>query len=128
MDDLNEEIAKIRFACGTVLSYDWVSLPLVYTQVVTLAVYPLISITHKQSFSSSLLKHNTSQLILRRNEIFLLYQTSKIVISENTEGFLGTLTSAQPYLEDNGWILSKKLKGTQRMWTIISLFLRYLKI
>ena len=102
MDDLNEEIAKIRFACGTVLSYDWVSLPLVYTQVVTLAVYPLISITHKQSFSSSLLKHNTSQLILRRNEIFLLYQTSKIVISENTEGFLGTLTSAQLYLEDNG--------------------------
>ena len=90
MDDLNEEIAKIRFACGTVLSYDWVSLPLVYTQVVTLAVYPLISITHKQSFSSSLLKHNISQLLhisFYAEMNFFLYQTSKTVISVTTEGF-----------------------------------------
>ena len=41
---------------------------------------------------------------------------------------MGTLTSAQLYLEDNGWILGKKSKGTQRTWTIISLFSRYLKI
>lgn len=39
MSDLNNELSKLRSACGTVISYDWVSLPLVYTQVVTLAVY-----------------------------------------------------------------------------------------
>ena len=38
---------------------------------------------------------------------------------------MGTLTSAQLYLEDNGWILGKKSKGTQLTWTTISLSLRY---
>ena len=31
--DINEELAKIRNQCGAVISYDWISLPLVYTQV-----------------------------------------------------------------------------------------------
>lgn len=30
---------KFRTNCGTLLDYDWISIPLVYTQVVTLAVY-----------------------------------------------------------------------------------------
>ena len=33
------ELVKIRESLTTILSYDWVSVPLVYTQLVTLAVY-----------------------------------------------------------------------------------------
>ncbi|XP_017782869.1 PREDICTED: bestrophin-2-like [Nicrophorus vespilloides] len=36
---VTEEIAKIRNKCGELLDFDWISIPLVYTQVVTLAVY-----------------------------------------------------------------------------------------
>jgi len=34
-----KEINKFRSGCGALLDYDWISIPLVYTQVVTLAVY-----------------------------------------------------------------------------------------
>ncbi|XP_023341651.1 bestrophin-4 [Eurytemora carolleeae] len=34
-----DEIGKIRQKLTTILTYDWISVPLVYTQVVTLAVY-----------------------------------------------------------------------------------------
>ncbi|CAL4123145.1 unnamed protein product, partial [Meganyctiphanes norvegica] len=34
-----DEINRFRSLCGGLLSYDWISIPLVYTQVVTLAVY-----------------------------------------------------------------------------------------
>ena len=34
-----KEINKFRAGCGMLMSYDWISVPLVYTQVVTLAVY-----------------------------------------------------------------------------------------
>ncbi|MFH4977577.1 hypothetical protein AB6A40_004286 [Gnathostoma spinigerum] len=43
-DDLHlksivDEMLAFRTACGTIWSYDWISVPLVYTQVVTIAVY-----------------------------------------------------------------------------------------
>ncbi|XP_076048194.1 bestrophin-2-like isoform X2 [Oratosquilla oratoria] len=34
-----DEINRFRGLCGGLLSYDWISIPLVYTQVVTLSVY-----------------------------------------------------------------------------------------
>ncbi|KAK9500421.1 hypothetical protein O3M35_001691 [Rhynocoris fuscipes] len=34
-----DEVNKFRSGCGQLLNYDWISVPLVYTQVVTLAVY-----------------------------------------------------------------------------------------
>jgi len=43
--DLNEELARLRSACGVILGYDWISLPLVYTQVVALAVYSFFVVT-----------------------------------------------------------------------------------
>lgn len=33
------ELCNFRSKCGTLLDYDWISVPLVYTQVVTIAVY-----------------------------------------------------------------------------------------
>ncbi|KAF6202441.1 hypothetical protein GE061_004840 [Apolygus lucorum] len=36
---LIDEVIKFRSGCGTLLNFDWISIPLVYTQVVTLAVY-----------------------------------------------------------------------------------------
>ena len=45
VSDVNNELSKLRTHCGTIICYDWVSLPLVYTQVVTLAVYSFFVVT-----------------------------------------------------------------------------------
>jgi len=39
LKSLIDEMLAFRGQCGTVWSYDWISVPLVYTQVVTIAVY-----------------------------------------------------------------------------------------
>ncbi len=42
---MNDELGKLRTQCAVVICYDWISLPLVYTQVVTLAVYSFFGVT-----------------------------------------------------------------------------------
>ncbi|KAG8196922.1 hypothetical protein JTE90_027625 [Oedothorax gibbosus] len=39
LDGIFAEFLAYRSACGTMFNYDWISVPLVYTQVVTLATY-----------------------------------------------------------------------------------------
>lgn len=39
-----EEFSEFRTKCGSLWSYDWVSIPLVYTQVVTLATYSFFAV------------------------------------------------------------------------------------
>ncbi|KAG1652714.1 Bestrophin-3 [Nymphon striatum] len=39
LDSLIQEVYNIRSRCGKLFLYDWISVPLVYTQVVTLAIY-----------------------------------------------------------------------------------------
>ena len=43
--EIMAELKTLRTQCGTVISYDWISLPLVYTQVVTLALYVYFAAT-----------------------------------------------------------------------------------
>ncbi|BES91999.1 Bestrophin, RFP-TM, chloride channel [Nesidiocoris tenuis] len=56
-----EEFSDFRAKCGLLWSYDWISIPLVYTQVVTLATYSyfIISVVGRQYTDSS---NNTHQI------------------------------------------------------------------
>uniref|UniRef100_A0A224YNY8 Bestrophin homolog n=1 Tax=Rhipicephalus zambeziensis TaxID=60191 RepID=A0A224YNY8_9ACAR len=49
------EMHEFRGCCGMLYSYDWISIPLVYTQVVTLAIYTyfLATVMGRQYLSSS---------------------------------------------------------------------------
>ncbi|VDP42331.1 unnamed protein product [Soboliphyme baturini] len=45
LNDVLEEIMKYRHHLMMLLNYDWISVPLVYTQVVTIAVYGFFAVT-----------------------------------------------------------------------------------
>lgn len=55
MKTLLDEINVFRSKLGSLLDYDWISMPLVYTQVVTLAVYSyfLTALIGKQYIAKS---------------------------------------------------------------------------
>ncbi len=42
LKSLVDKLDAYRSGCGVLINYDWVSIPLVYTQVVTLAVYSFL--------------------------------------------------------------------------------------
>lgn len=44
IDIYSQEFNDFRSKCGLLWSYDWVSIPLVYTQVVTLATYSFFAV------------------------------------------------------------------------------------
>lgn len=52
---LLQEMHEFRGCCGMLFSYDWISIPLVYTQVVTLAIYTyfLATVMGRQYLKSS---------------------------------------------------------------------------
>ncbi|KAK8379231.1 hypothetical protein O3P69_019227 [Scylla paramamosain] len=54
-----EEFNEFRQKCGLLWSYDWVSIPLVYTQVVTIATYAffIAAIVGRQFFEESKVSH-----------------------------------------------------------------------
>uniref|UniRef100_A0A146MHT0 Bestrophin homolog n=1 Tax=Lygus hesperus TaxID=30085 RepID=A0A146MHT0_LYGHE len=54
-----EEFSDFRSKCGLLWSYDWISIPLVYTQVVTIATYSyfIIAVMGRQYISSSPKSH-----------------------------------------------------------------------
>nr|XP_027225361.1 bestrophin-4-like [Penaeus vannamei] len=61
-----EEFNEFRQKCGLLWSYDWVSIPLVYTQVVTIATYSffLAAIVGRQYVEESPLSYRSNQLDL----------------------------------------------------------------
>ncbi|XP_047484450.1 bestrophin-3-like isoform X4 [Penaeus chinensis] len=61
-----EEFNEFRQKCGLLWSYDWVSIPLVYTQVVTIATYSffLAAIVGRQYVEESPISYRSNQLDL----------------------------------------------------------------
>ncbi|CAM1294685.1 BEST3 (predicted) [Pycnogonum litorale] len=66
-----EELNDFRAKCGMLWSYDWVSIPLVYTQVVTLATYSFfaISVIGRQFVVGSMEGTSTNGLTQDNNRI-----------------------------------------------------------
>uniref|UniRef100_A0A914CVE5 Bestrophin homolog n=1 Tax=Acrobeloides nanus TaxID=290746 RepID=A0A914CVE5_9BILA len=117
-DDLHyksliDEMLTYRGLCGTVWSYDWISVPLVYTQVVTIAVY---SFFFSCLFGRQYLEPYKSEVDIDRNAVdyyFPLFTIFQFVF------YVGWLKVAEsmicPFGEDDddfdmNWIIDRNIQ------------------
>ncbi|XP_065085516.1 bestrophin-4-like isoform X2 [Ochlerotatus camptorhynchus] len=107
-----DELNKFRGQCGLLISYDTISIPLVYTQVVTLAVYSylLFSVMGQQWIDS---KELGSGLVNRIDQYFPIFTTLQFFF------YMGWLKVAEslinPFGEDDddfevNWMVDRNLQ------------------
>lgn len=102
-----EELNSFRISCGKLLDYDWISVPLVYTQVVTLAVYSY--------FVTTLLSRQT--LVVREDRVVdLIFPVFTILEYFFYVGWLKVAESLiNPFGEDDddfdvNWLVDRNLQ------------------
>ncbi|XP_062560079.1 bestrophin-4-like isoform X2 [Armigeres subalbatus] len=107
-----DELNKFRGQCGLLISYDTISIPLVYTQVVTLAVYSyfLFSVMGQQSVES---KENVTGIVTRIDQYFPIFTTLQFFF------YMGWLKVAEslinPFGEDDddfevNWMIDRNVQ------------------
>ncbi|EAT45610.1 AAEL003145-PA [Aedes aegypti] len=107
-----DELNKFRGQCGLLISYDTISVPLVYTQVVTLAVYSyfLFSVMGQQWVSS---KENVTGVVTRIDQYFPIFTTLQFFF------YMGWLKVAEslinPFGEDDddfevNWMIDRNVQ------------------
>ncbi|KXJ80175.1 hypothetical protein RP20_CCG026375 [Aedes albopictus] len=107
-----DELNKFRGQCGLLISYDTISVPLVYTQVVTLAVYSyfLFSVMGQQWVAS---KENVTGVVTRIDQYFPIFTTLQFFF------YMGWLKVAEslinPFGEDDddfevNWMIDRNVQ------------------
>lgn len=107
-----DELNKFRGQCGLLISYDTISIPLVYTQVVTLAVYSyfLFSVMGQQSVES---KESVTGAATRIDQYFPIFTTLQFFF------YMGWLKVAEslinPFGEDDddfevNWMIDRNVQ------------------
>ncbi|XP_046997814.1 uncharacterized protein LOC124613197 isoform X1 [Schistocerca americana] len=110
MKTLIDELNTFRGGCGGMLNYDWISIPLVYTQVVTLAVYAyFIATLMSNQFLDPSMKYP-------KHEIDLVFPTFTFLQFSFYMGWLKVAESlVNPFGEDDddfelNWLVDRNLQ------------------
>lgn len=102
-----DELTKFKNSCGILLDYDWISVPLVYTQVVTLAVYSY--------FLTTLISRQTLE-VNKENVIDLIFPIFTLLEYFFYVGWLKVAESMiNPFGEDDDdfevmWLIDRNLQ------------------